>query len=165
MTTPFQAGQSLTAGALNLRLDPPLAHLFAVAAQSVPNATWTPILLDSELLDSHNGHSTSTNTSRYVCQRAGVYEFGGSLSWLQNATGLRLGRIRINGSTAILGSLELRNAVNGDYTCMALPACKARLALGDYVELEGYQSSGGALSTDDTAAGAGCALTVAYIGP
>ncbi|MGL5908850.1 MAG: hypothetical protein ACRCZP_02540 [Phycicoccus sp.] len=162
---PVFAGQIITAAMLNEIADPPTAHLLQTLTLSVPNATWTSVPLDVEIVDSANGHSTTINPSRYVCQRAGVYEFGGALSFTINATGIRSGRVLRNGSAAVLGSVDLRSASSADFTCMSLPISKERLSIGDYVELQAYQTSGASLNLDDTVNGAGSALSITYIGP
>lgn len=61
------AGQTIKASLLDRLERPPTAELIQTVGQSVPNGTWGIITFDSEVEDSHGGHSTVTNTSRYTC--------------------------------------------------------------------------------------------------
>ena len=125
------------------------AHVNSSATISVPNggATWTSITFDTEDYDTDNYHSTSSNTSRLTAVKAGYHAFGGSFSYTSNSTGARFIRLQINGST-LLDSFA-GNALNGFETPVAV-AGQYRLAVGDFVEIQGYQNSGGALTVSVT---------------
>ncbi|MFD0393322.1 hypothetical protein ACFQ3Z_15940 [Streptomyces nogalater] len=66
-------------------------------AQSLADNTWTSLTLDTEDYDSDNGHSTTTNSSRYTVQVAGTYLVIGSVGLVANATGARAVRLTQNG--------------------------------------------------------------------
>lgn len=126
----------------------PIAELRQTTNQSIPSATYTALLFDSEDVDSDNAHSTVTNTSRYTAQTSGWFRFDGGCSFAANATGRRIlawfknGSI-INGNTVMLG-----NAGGGATT--DIPARSKLIQMNgstDYVELSAYQESGGALLT------------------
>lgn len=162
---PFLAGQTLTAQDLNDVTDPPLAYLRQVVAQPIPATAFTAVTFTAEDLDSHNGHSTTTNTSRYVCMRAGVYEVAGGVAFAPNTTGYRIPAIARNG-TIIPGSRVNALALpSGVVASIAARTIKVRLALGDYVELLAYQDSGGALNTDVSDVGMQSTMSVRYDAP
>jgi hypothetical protein len=120
------------------------ARVYNSAAISVNNATATALTFNSERYDTDSIHSTSANTSRLTCTRAGKYVIVGHVAFASNATGLRTVSIRLNGSATIIAA---QNAVpiSGDETIFSI-ATIYDLAVGDYVELYAYQSSGGALN-------------------
>src|SRR6185312_17261357 len=70
-------------------------------SQSMPNLTNTAVLFDTEIIDSDNVHSTTTNTSRYTPLTPGYYQFGGGVGWTLNTTGVRCAWFTFNGSTVV----------------------------------------------------------------
>ncbi|MFJ6085180.1 hypothetical protein ACIQI8_27605 [Streptomyces sp. NPDC092369] len=131
------------------------------SVQSIADNTWTPLTLDTEDYDSDNGHSTSTNTSRYTVQVAGTYAITGMVSFAANATGNRAGRITVNG-TAVPGSFVKGLAATATHSSGAAFHAQAVLAVGDYIELQGLQTSGGALNTS-SATDVACAMGVWWL--
>ncbi len=133
-------------------LSKPAAQLRQDTGQSLNNDTWTSITLTTEDLDSDpsgtGGHSNSVNTSRFTAVYAGWYRCGGLVCFDTNATGARSARLAVNG-TARNGSAATVQAVTGGvyYTQVPTPVMEVYLNVGDYVELQGRQESGGALST------------------
>jgi hypothetical protein len=129
----------------------PIAVLRQSVAQSIPTGVLTPILMDSEDLDTANGHSTTTNTARYTCPtgEAGWYRGIGQYVAAANATGSRVGVLVVNGSTRkgqqgpLPGDTSLETAVQVSAVFF--------LNAGDYVEMCGYHNRGSALSTTLTA--------------
>lgn len=124
----------------------PTATLFNAVSPSIPNNTLAPVTWDSETDDNWNGHSTSSNTSRYTAQVAGLYSLSGTFSVVGNTTGYRLAVWYLNG-TEINGT---RNYVPNPGTTInctvPLVGFNVRLAVGDYVEMAVFQNSGGALN-------------------
>lgn len=120
------------------------------AAQSVPNATWTAVTFDTEDLDRDNGHSTVSNTSRYTATSPGYFWWAYSLTWAANATGQRGGRIRTNGTDAQVSAVArvLHNAGATFDTGQSGGGAQYMNGTTDYVELMGFQNSGGALNTN-----------------
>jgi hypothetical protein len=132
----------------------PIARLRQTVAQSIPASTFTPITFTTEDIDSDpagtGGHSTSVNTSRWVCQYAGWYLFAGGVGWAANAVGRRICAWFING-TIISGS-QMAGPTTAGFDCEITARVEfAYLNAGDYVELTAYQESGGALLTIVTA--------------
>jgi hypothetical protein len=139
------AGALIDANDLVNAVLPPLAMLRQTAAQTLTTGTYTAVLFDTEDFDSHNGHSTVSNTSRYTAVTAGVYEVSGGCAFAANATGRRLARVAANG-TVIGGSLSGIPA-NASVVGYPVRTTLVRLAVGDYVELQALQESGGNLAT------------------
>lgn len=132
--------------AINFLIAPPLAVLKQTTAQSTTSGSWTAILLDSEDIDRDNGHSTTTNTSRYTCQTAGWYHADYNLDWSNaSSAGIRGVSHAVNGT--LTRSVQL-GAISG-FTSLSTSA-KFYLNVNDYVEMYGIQTSGGALSTQAT---------------
>ncbi|MFJ2630825.1 hypothetical protein ACIO6U_02525 [Streptomyces sp. NPDC087422] len=141
--------------------NPPRYKGYATSAQALlSGTTLVPITLDTDDYDTDGGHSTTTNTSRYVCRVAGTYTITGCLGFNSSATGNRGAGITINGTSA-RGSITQQGGIASNSWC-AIVTCDAVLAIGDYVELVGWQTSGGSLNTAVTAA-FGPSLTLKWI--
>jgi len=147
-------GELVTASEMNTNIRDAGNFLIAVpvfqgrqaVAQSIPNSANTAILLDTEDLDSDNGHSTVTNTSRYTAQTAGWFRVQGGVSLTGNATGTRNMFIAKN-SGALAGS-GTNNSVPGAASFAgATRAGFVSLVVNDFVETFFFQNSGGALNT------------------
>lgn len=153
------AGQIIRAAFLDRLDSPPLVALRQTVAQSIINASWVAIAFDTEDVDSYGGHSTVTNTSRYTAQYSGWYAVCGMTSFAPNSTGFRTARIQVNGS-ALLGT-QTYGTHNGSAEAMIItPTRDVYLTAGDYVEVAGYQSSGGSLNT--AVSGLGASLWLRY---
>lgn len=132
--------------AINFLISPPLfVGRQASATQSTTSGSWTSILLDTEEIDRDNGHSTTTNTSRYTAQTGGYYNVNAIVAWNSNSTGARATRLAVNGS-AVAGRAVAWQAAASLITASEISA-PVFLNVGDYVEMQGNQVSGGALST------------------
>lgn len=126
-------------------LSPPLFSGYQTAAQALATGVYAPILLDVETADPDGGHSTTTNSSRYTAQVAGTYLVSGSVAFAGNATGIRVAHIRVNG-TVVRGSQMILPA-NGTTQVPVPLVFPVTLAVGDYVEVAGQQTSGASLNT------------------
>lgn len=129
-------------------LGKPIAQLKQTVSQSIPNTTWTMVTFTTEDIDRDNGHSTTTNTSRYVVQTPGWYMLSGRVAFPNNGSGIRYVGWWVNGTEiSTLTFPALAGPAN-------LPA-ETRLVylnINDYVELGCYQNSGGALSLGNSTA-------------
>ncbi|MGA5819737.1 hypothetical protein ACPC54_17990 [Kitasatospora sp. NPDC094028] len=122
----------------------PMADLYQTTSQSVANVTIAPIAFDSTTVDTYGGHSNTVNNSRYTAQQPGWYWVYGAALFNNNSAGFRSAIINKNGV-----------GVNGTFAAIAPSAYYGsavvcglvQMAVGDYVELGGYQNSGGALAT------------------
>jgi hypothetical protein len=133
--------------AVNFSLGPPEFAGYQNIVQSIPSSTWTALLLDTEREDTAGGHSTVTNTSRYVVQYDGTYICNGVFAPAINATGFRAARLQKNGSPILGGAAYLPNASGSVEMGIVTPTTSIQCVTGDYIEVAGYQSSGGALNT------------------
>lgn len=128
----------------------PPASIFATVynstAQSVPNATWIILTFDSEGSDTSAIHSTSSNTGRLTCPVTGRYLIEGGAAFAINSTGGRAIGIGYNGGAGTsFVKLESKNAVSGNETQFSVIRVLDMTA-GDFVTLQAYQDSGGALN-------------------
>lgn len=116
-------------------------------SQSVANATWQAIVFDTEDDDASGMHSTSSLTSRITIAAAGVYIFLASLEFVPNATGSRGIGFRLNGSGASPTHPYNMHVNNGaGLGTAAQSSLRRKMAAGDYLEVLGWQNSGGALN-------------------
>lgn len=114
--------------------------------QSIASTTWTPIALDTAPIDTDTGHNNVTNNSRYVIPFAGNYTVNGVYASTGNATGFRAARIQVNGSP-VLGLASYVPGNSANEVAVVTPTRTIAVNAGDYIEVAGWQSSGGALNT------------------
>lgn len=153
----FSTGMSSTSqlnqlgDALQFALNPPLCQARQTVAQSIPNSTTTVVTFDTEDVDKSpggsGGHDNVTNNSRFTAEYAGWYMLSGGWSIAASATGIRSAAWRVNG-TVVAGSGVMFTSVSAAASSR-IPArtIVVFLNIGDYVELEAFQSSGGPLNT------------------
>lgn len=151
------AGEIVTAAYMNTNIRDagnffvavPLAVLRQTVAQSIPNGAFTALLLDTEDIDRDGGHSTVTNTSRYTAQTAGWYTFQGSINFTANVTGQRTIVFRPNGgaATTYKNKVQIPMAGTVGSGSVVTTATFSMNGTTDYVEILGWQNSGGALLT------------------
>jgi hypothetical protein len=125
--------------------DMPHAHVYRTTAQALTTATLTAILFDAEYYDTGACHSIVSNTTRLTVPSGGggVYSIAGTITYDSNATGGRAAYIRVNG-VDYYGTTQVP-ALNGADT-MVTTYDEVLLGAADYVELIGWQSSGGNLN-------------------
>jgi len=116
--------------------------------QSITNNTGTMVTWDTETYDTNGYHSTSTNTSRITIPagKAGYYSITATGGFSGNVTGQRYYAFYKN------GTLELIIGRAAGYSADTVLSGTAvwNLAVGDYIELECFQNSGGALNFEGT---------------
>jgi hypothetical protein len=139
----------------------PYADVFHNANQSVANASAVTVAFNSERIDNDGCHDNATNNSRITIQTPGLYSLSSSLGYAANATGLRYGYIRLNGTTIIGFQTTPALSAGGAQTQIAR---QYRLGYGDYVEAQAYQSSGGALNVE-TQNNYSPTLSAVWVGP
>lgn len=124
---------------------PPVCTVYQSTVQAVPSGTWTAITYDSESLDTDGFHSVVSNTSRLTIVIAGTYRIDGLVAFVANSTGVRGARVAVNG-TAIRSQTNLPTTVGSAWSapCWA----EVPLNLNDYVEIQAFHNSGGALNTN-----------------
>ena len=124
-------------------------RVYQSASQSLSNATFTTITFGSENFDTDAFHSTVSNTSRLTVPtgKAGKYYVYAQLAYNGNSTGQRQAEITVNGSGGYAKTVELNNG--SSYITTPITSTVITLAVGDYVELGGYQDSGTTLTNQD----------------
>lgn len=157
------AGQITDVDDLGALAFPPIAVLRQTAAQTgIANSTFTAITFGFEDIDTYNGHSTAVNNTRYTAQKAGKYQLSGGVAWAANTAGQRWTRWAKNG-VEIEGSGTSVNATSSGQALTPARTIIVGLAVGDYVELQGLQSSGGPLDTYVGVAYAQSSMTVQWV--
>jgi len=140
-----QASPQFTAGAVWQAV--PQARVYNSASISIANGTTTALTFDSERWDTgatSEQHSTSSNTGRLTCQRAGLYQVGVALNFDASGTGSRVVALRLNGATTI--AEDGKPALAGGYGTAFAVVTDYRLAVGDYMDVVVLQNSGGSLN-------------------
>ena len=115
------------------------------AAQSIANGTLTAITFDAENFDTATYHDNVTNNTRITVPTTGYYLIQASINYAANANGLRSVFLKKNG-TDYLGGLG--NVVAGVSDMRLQTSTVEMLTAGDYVVVEGFQSSGSSLNVD-----------------
>lgn len=139
----------------------PLFYGCQNTVQSVTNNTYTPLNIDTEIFDIDGGHSNVTNISRYTAQVPGTYLIIGTSGWAASATGTRRTRVTVNGATIKGGGTgyDVNQSVTSGGLAVGLAALNGTT---DYVEVQGLQTSGGALNTVSASEFA-CSLAVLWV--
>lgn len=160
MTT-FSAGNKVYASDLNDLANKPEARLRQTSAQSINHGTWTALTFGAEDVDTHNGHSTSSNTSRYTAQVAGWYHVTGNGGFVSNSTGHRGVRLHKNGSV-VNNTATYFNTSTSDVWSASISA-DIHLAVNDYVEIAVIQDSGAALNSSGASGDVAPAMNITLI--
>jgi hypothetical protein len=120
-------------------------------AQSINNNTWTAITLDSERFDPSGLHDPASNPSRITIAKAGIYIVGGNLGWAAHASDQtrRIASISVNGVPGVGTEIARQENHISGITAVTGQAMTVlwSFSANDYVELCGFQNSGGALNT------------------
>jgi hypothetical protein len=138
-------------GAFQTAPTQPRCLVYNSTTQSLSDSTLTTMLFDTEDFDIGGLHSTSVNTGRATCPAngTGIYLVIAKIAFVANGTGLRVARIRKNGSDVTTQSTQAATA-SGTQVVQSIGL--VALTPGDYVEVIGFQSSGGALNSGDASA-------------
>lgn len=128
------------------------------AAQTIADITPTAIDWTTRTDTASNG-LTIGNTG-LTCVVPGLYQISGGITFATNTTGLRFARLLLNGNVAQEGTST--SGAAGTFTRVRADGL-LRLAIGDVVNIQVYQSSGVGLATQ-IAAGSNM-LRAVWIGP
>lgn len=116
--------------------------------QTISTGTETVVTFNGESIDTDGFHSTSTNTSRFTIPsgKAGKYLFIFSGTFAANATGVREVYAYKNGlaGTLLTQGTNINSVTNNVLSIQCSFICD--LAVGDYVEMVVWQTSGGNLA-------------------
>lgn len=131
----------------------PICKARQATLQSIPSGAFTSITLDAEDVDTDvdgvGGHDNVTNNSRFTARYPGYHSISGGCSFASNVTGRRGVRVAVNG-TAVNGSTVVLAATIAASVVVGNDRNLVYLNVGDYVELQAFQDSGGALNTVST---------------
>jgi hypothetical protein len=124
----------------------PQARIYRNAALSHSSTgNFQQVSLDGETLDE------GTDTAQYdaannqlVCRVAGLYSVLGAVRFSANATGRRIGALRVASGVTTLLESEASPVTASSVTCLL--ADERRFAVGDNLRLHAFQSSGGNLA-------------------
>lgn len=122
---------------------PPMCHVTHSAGQSIAHNSVAILAFDTERYDPSGMHDTATNNSRVTIAAPGRYRLMAGVEWAANANGQRALNLKLNGTTVLASVLDSATAALG---VRELVAIEYQLAAGDYIEVEVYQNSGGALN-------------------
>lgn len=115
------------------------------------SGTYALVAFDTEIYDTDTMHDLVTNPSRIICQTAGKLRFGGQMTFAANATGVRQLSIRKNAAGSVVGGTQVGSmtmpAVSGSATTVMIEPFLIPMSIGDYIEVFGNQTSGGALAS------------------
>lgn len=144
LTATILNGTTGVKGPLDFLLSPPRCYLYQTSTTNMgTSGTAAEILWDTELYDTDTMHSTSSNTGRITCNAAGLYLITGILGFAANSTGYRRVDLRKNGTIFATVSLAATATLSA-----AVPiSAYVQLSVGEYVQMYGTQTSGGALAT------------------
>jgi len=152
----FSFKEKLTSADMNTYLRDNTAWLGAVKPRcsavrntnlSIADGAATAITLpNTEDFDVGNMHDPSSSSERIVVPSggAGLYLVNAMVSWTTNSSGRRIVTLRLNGSP-ISGVGDTRAPDSAGSTVMSF-AHMLQLADGDYIDMTGQQTSGGALN-------------------
>ena len=134
--------------ALGFLLNPPEAVATNTASTSILNNTLTTIPFATETKDTGGTwdgamHDNVTNNSRVTITTTGTYQVSARISWTANATGRRTMQLNKNGTG--IDSIGIANPGASD-PAICYHSAEYNLTAGDYLEIQGIQTSGGALT-------------------
>lgn len=130
---------------INYLLTVPVFYGSQTSTQSITTSTFTAVSFDTNIYDTYSGHSTTVNNSRYTAQVAGIYLCIGQVAFAGNATGVRIAQLYKNGSSTP-GQQQMNNSGASNAT-VAVASALVQMAVGDFVQVFGFQASGGSLAT------------------
>lgn len=121
------------------------AYAYMSANQTLSNNTNTILTFGAEDFDTNSFHSTSSNTSRMTIPTgyAGKYLICANVTFNTNGTGQRAMNIKKNGN--VIAYSVLVQATATTYGTALNISKIENCAVGDYIEIEAYQNSGGSL--------------------
>ena len=148
----FRVDGDTVAGVLKVDAGKDVAYLRGIGARvyndaniSINANTTTALTFNQERFDTDTIHDTGSNTNRLTATTAGVYSIWGQANWAAHATGYRGVQLTLNGTTAIADTLINASAVPNN-TPHQFVSTIYELSATDYIELDVYQNSGGALN-------------------
>lgn len=115
-------------------------------SQSLTSGVFGSLNFDTNEYDSAGFHSVSVNTSRLTVPVAGEYAFAASVSMAASATGFRILQVIRSGGNPI-ARVSIPSVGAGNNSELYVGG-QISLAAGEYLEVQAYQTSGGALNSE-----------------
>lgn len=128
-------------------------HVYRNADQNVADSTWVLLTWNNEDFDNNTMHDNATNNSRVRCMSDGVYYVSFKVNFDTNTTGIRKVMLRKNSGGSDSGGTLLgtwtADGIGSDNTTVDASRIVPLNTGGtnDYVELFGWQNSGGTIAT------------------
>ena len=122
--------------------DPIMAKYYNSVLQTINNATFTTMVMNTGVYDTDS--IFSSNTFTIPTNGGGVYHVGGMVTFVSNATGVRILIARVNGTTRVQMQ---ENAVGGGQSTKVNLNADVKLNAGDVIDFRLYQTSTIALNT------------------
>ena len=146
ITTSSGSGNITIGSGVTINVNRPAFSAYLSADQSIANATVTKVNLNVESFDTDDAFDSSTNY-RFTVPTGGdgKYFFVGTITWV-NLTNEDEGQVRIHKNGTFVQGSGYFQGQNGTVTYQSTQVLN--LVAGDYIELHGYQVSGGAISAD-----------------
>jgi len=137
------------------------ASVYKPSVQTLSNATYTAITFAGETFDTDSFHDNTTNNTRMTIPtgKGGKYLVTAEIAYVNNATGQRILLLYKNGVSVMINQVA---GVSSSIDAYIPFAFVVSVVAGDYLELYGWQNSGGNLNIWDGAAGS--AFQVTYLG-
>lgn len=128
----------------------PSVRAYNNANQLLLSGSLTALAFNSERFDTAGNsastmHDNVTNNSRLTCRYAGKYLVSVNVRWTANATGIRYIDVLLNGTTPI--AVNQVGAISANEVIQSI-SCLYDLAVNDYLQCRGLQTSGGALNVE-----------------
>jgi hypothetical protein len=118
--------------------------------QTLLSGVTTPIAFDAEVFDTDGMHDNAVDNTRFYAKAPGIYHVSGALIFAAPGTGSpptgtqREVQVRKNGAT-VVDDVGLPPFGGTSWTTVPF-STDVQLAAGDYIEILGWQDSGGALA-------------------
>lgn len=144
----------------------PVVQLIQQSAQSFGNTTTNQLTFgtSSEIIDTHNFHSESVNSSRITPTVAGLYRVTGGVTFAASTAVESVHAIIQKNGTSI-NSIRTKHRTGTSLTASAFVSTIVSMnGSTDYVELAAVQVSGGSLNTN-IATGQSSYFEMEYLGP
>lgn len=141
------ATETLAERVTELELPEAYCHAIRTSTLATTSGVALNVTLNGESADTGTAtaqHDNATNSDRLTCQWAGMYVVTGLVDFAPSGAGDRLMALTLNGAT---GLAEARGpaAAGGNNTSVGVTRA-VRLIVGDYVNMQAMQNSGGALN-------------------
>ena len=126
----------------------PTVRTYNSADETIADSTFTTLTFDTNRYDTAGMHSTSTNTPRLTAPISGVYAVTANVRWTANATGFR--DLDFEKGPNFEGGSQI-TAASASVDAPQSVTTQLRLAAGDYLTVDVYQTSGGDLAVPSSA--------------